>query len=68
MLKPAHNICRFFGKSKNCVKISCEGTTNGAFPPSIVSKKSESDSLIFVCTGMACLPPVTTPADALRLL
>jgi len=36
--------------------------------PLTAGKKSELDSLIFVCTGMACLPPVTTPADALRLL
>ena len=31
-------------------------------------KKSDGDSLIFVCTGTACLPPVTTPEDALQLL
>ena len=31
-------------------------------------KKSDKVSLIFVCTGKACLPPVTTPADALQLL
>jgi uncharacterized protein YyaL (SSP411 family) len=31
-------------------------------------RKSDKESLIFVCTGTACLPPVTTPADALQLL
>jgi uncharacterized protein YyaL (SSP411 family) len=31
-------------------------------------KKSDKVSLIFVCTGKACLPPVTSSADALQLL
>ncbi len=36
--------------------------------PLTAGKKSDGDSLIFVCTGTACLPPVSTLQDALRLL
>lgn len=36
--------------------------------PLTAGKKSDGDSLIFVCTGRACLPPVFTIQDALRLL
>jgi hypothetical protein len=31
-------------------------------------KECDSESLIFVCTGAACLPPVSTIDDALLLL
>jgi uncharacterized protein YyaL (SSP411 family) len=36
--------------------------------PLTADKKSDGDSLIFVCTGTACLPPVSSSKDALRLL
>ncbi len=36
--------------------------------PLTADKKSVQDSLIFVCTGTACMAPVATPQDALRLL
>lgn len=36
--------------------------------PLTAGKKSDGDSLIFVCTGTACLPPVSSIQDALRLL
>jgi uncharacterized protein YyaL (SSP411 family) len=36
--------------------------------PLTAGKKSERDSLIFVCTATACLPPVSTPRDAQSLL
>jgi hypothetical protein len=36
--------------------------------PLTSDKKSDADSLIFVCTDKACLPPVSTTKDALRLL
>lgn len=36
--------------------------------PLTADKKSDDDSLIFVCTGTACQPPVSTTQDALRLL
>lgn len=36
--------------------------------PLTADKNCDADSLIFVCTGTACLPPVSTTEDALRLL
>jgi uncharacterized protein YyaL (SSP411 family) len=36
--------------------------------PLTADKKSDADSLIFVCTGTACQAPVSTTKDALRLL
>ncbi len=36
--------------------------------PLTADKKSDADSLIFVCTGTACLPPVSNTEDALHLL
>lgn len=48
--------------------IVIEGQNAAEKLPLTAEKKSDADSLIFVCTAKACLPPVPYLQDALRLL